>query len=133
MSMNYPNNHDAPDEGAIPEAVTVWMEMAHSVPLLTEAEEKELGQRIVQGDEAAYKRIVEANLRLVIAMASEESHRGYKPAPTMAKLIQEGNFGLMEAASKFNPALGQPFGSYALPWIHQAMNKAIPDQAKRSE
>jgi RNA polymerase primary sigma factor len=104
--------------------------MAQKTPLLTAAEEKDLGRRIQSGDEAAYKKMVEANLRLVITMALKQLHQGHNHSLTLADLIQEGNFGLMRAARKFDPALGYRFSTYASFWIRQAMSRAIADQAK---
>ena len=144
MSKNYPNGNSQrgveTTSAALPDAVAAWVKMAQKTPLLTAAEEKELGRRIakatssddgVRADaEAAYKRMVEANLRLVITMALKQLHQGHNHSLTLADLIQEGNFGLMRAARKFDPALGYRFSTYASFWIRQAMSRAIADQAK---
>lgn len=134
MSKNYQNG--SPSRGveatssALPDAVAAWVKMAQKTPLLTATEEKELGRRIAQGDEHAYQKMVEANLRLVITMALKQLHQGHNHSLTLADLIQEGNFGLMRAARKFDPALGYRFSTYASFWIRQAMSRAIADQAK---
>jgi RNA polymerase primary sigma factor len=134
MSKNYQNNNSSrgveATSSALPDAVAAWVKMAQKTPLLTAAEEKELGRRIAQGDEAAYQKMVEANLRLVITMALKQLHQGHNHSLTLADLIQEGNFGLMRAARKFDPALGYRFSTYASFWIRQAMSRAIADQAK---
>ena len=134
MSKNYPNNNGSrgveATSSALPDAVAAWVKMAQKTPLLTASEEKELGRRISQGDEDAYKKMVEANLRLVITMALKQLHQGHNHSLTLADLIQEGNFGLMRAARKFDPALGYRFSTYASFWIRQAMSRAIADQAK---
>jgi|GEM_PF-2014785 len=134
MSRNYPNNQNSRNveatSSALPDAVAAWVKMAQKTPLLTATEEKELGYKISKGDEAAYKRMVEANLRLVITMALKQLHQGHNHSLTLADLIQEGNFGLMRAARKFDPALGYRFSTYASFWIRQAMSRAIADQAK---
>lgn len=134
MARNYPTNQNSRNveatSSALPDAVAAWVKMAQKTPLLTATEEKELGYRISKGDEAAYKRMVEANLRLVITMALKQLHQGHNHSLTLADLIQEGNFGLMRAARKFDPALGYRFSTYASFWIRQAMSRAIADQAK---
>ena len=134
MTKNYQNNHNSrgveTTSAALPDAVAAWVKMAQKTPLLTAVEEKELGRRIANGDEEAYQRMVEANLRLVITMALKQLHQGHNHSLTLADLIQEGNFGLMRAARKFDPALGYRFSTYASFWIRQAMSRAIADQAK---
>lgn len=134
MSKQYQNGQSSrgveATSAALPDAVAAWVKMAQKTPLLTATEEKELGRRIAQGDEDAYKRMVEANLRLVITMALKQLHQGHNHSLTLADLIQEGNFGLMRAARKFDPALGYRFSTYASFWIRQAMSRAIADQAK---
>jgi len=134
MSKNYQTGTNSrgveATSAALPDAVAAWVKMAQKTPLLTAAEEKELGRRIAQGDEDAYKKMVEANLRLVITMALKQLHQGHNHSLTLADLIQEGNFGLMRAARKFDPALGYRFSTYASFWIRQAMSRAIADQAK---
>jgi RNA polymerase primary sigma factor len=134
MSKNYQNGNNSrgveATSAALPDAVAAWVKMAQKTPLLTANEEKDLGRRISAGDEDAYKRMVEANLRLVITMALKQLHQGHNHSLTLADLIQEGNFGLMRAARKFDPALGYRFSTYASFWIRQAMSRAIADQAK---
>jgi len=134
MSKNYQNGNNSrgveATSAALPDAVAAWVKMAQKTPLLTAVEEKDLGRRIATGDEDAYKKMVEANLRLVITMALKQLHQGHNHSLTLADLIQEGNFGLMRAARKFDPALGYRFSTYASFWIRQAMSRAIADQAK---
>ncbi len=134
MVKNFQNTQNSrgveTTSAALPDAVAAWVKMAQKTPLLTAVEEKELGRRIATGDEAAYQRMVEANLRLVITMALKQLHQGHNHSLTLADLIQEGNFGLMRAARKFDPALGYRFSTYASFWIRQAMSRAIADQAK---
>ncbi|TMD47938.1 MAG: RNA polymerase sigma factor RpoD/SigA [Chloroflexi bacterium] len=87
---------------------------------LTPAEEIELAQRVAAGDEWARHQLIEANLRLVIAIARQYSHTGVP----LLDLIQEGNLGLMRAAEKFDAQRGCRFGTYATWWIRQAVNRA---------
>ena len=138
MSKTYPNGNNQrgveTTSAALPDAVAAWVKMAQKTPLLTAAEEKELGRRIAKAGsqdpqeksdaEAAYKRMVEANLRLVITMALKQLHQGHNHSLTLADLIQEGNFGLMRAARKFDPALGYRFSTYASFWIRSALLRA---------
>src|ERR671934_2575272 len=94
--------------------------------LLTRAEELELARRKDMGDEAARRRLVESNLRLVIAMA-----RAYAPSGVpLPDLIQEGNLGLMRAVEKFDYRRGFKFSTYATWWIRQSVGRAVMDQAR---
>jgi RNA polymerase primary sigma factor len=94
--------------------------------LLTRAEELELARRKDLGDEAAKRRLVECNLRLVIAMARAYSSSGVP----LLDLIQEGNMGLMRAVEKFDYRRGYKLSTYATWWIRQSMTRAIADQAR---
>ncbi|OLB60448.1 MAG: hypothetical protein AUH94_07750, partial [Ktedonobacter sp. 13_2_20CM_2_54_8] len=93
---------------------------------LTPAEEIELAQRVAAGDEWARHQLIEANLRLVIAIARQYSHTGVP----LLDLIQEGNLGLMRAAEKFDAQRGCRFGTYATWWIRQAVNRAAINQSR---
>lgn len=93
---------------------------------LTPSEEKELAKRAKNGDEEAKKRLINANLKLVITIAKKAIHMSNLP---MTDLIQEGNLGLMIAAEKFNYKLGYKFATYASWWIKQSMFKAISEQS----
>lgn len=93
---------------------------------LTPSEEKELAKRVKNGDEEAKKRLINANLKLVITIAKKAIHMSNLP---MTDLIQEGNLGLMIAAEKFNYKLGYKFATYASWWIKQSMFKAISEQS----
>ena len=94
--------------------------------LLTRAEELELARRKDLGDEQAKRRLVECNLRLVIAMARAYSSSGVP----LLDLIQEGNMGLMRAVEKFDYRRGYKLATYATWWIRQSMTRAIADQAR---
>lgn len=93
---------------------------------LTAAEEIELAQRVAAGNEWARHQLIEANLRLVIAIARQYSHSGVP----LLDLIQEGNLGLMRAAEKFDGQRGCRFGTYATWWIRQAVNRAAINQSR---
>lgn len=94
--------------------------------LLTSEEEKEIAKRIVAGDQSAVEDIINHNLRLVIAVAKKYTNRGL---PIM-DLIQEGNIGLMRAATKFDYSKGFKFSTYATWWIRQGITRAIADQSR---
>lgn len=89
--------------------------------LLTPEEEKEVAMRIEQGDEDAKEDLIHANLRLVVSIAKHFIGRGMP----LLDLIQEGNLGLMKAASKFDPDTGNKFSTYAVYWIRQAISNSI--------
>jgi RNA polymerase primary sigma factor len=94
--------------------------------LLTHAEEVDLAQRAAAGDELAGRRLIESNLRLVIAIARRYTSTGVP----LIDLIQEGNLGLMRAAEKFDYRRGCHFGTYATWWIRQAVSRAAGEQSR---
>lgn len=103
-----------------------YMREISSYPTLTSAEEKELAKLAKNGDTAAKEKLIQANLRLVVAIAKKAIHMSGIP---MIDLIQEGNVGLMVAVEKFNYKLGYKFATYAGWWVKQAMFKAISEQS----
>ncbi len=111
---------------AIDDPVKVYLKEIGRVPLLTPEEEKNLAIRISSGDEAAKKRLSEANLRLVVSIAKRYLGRGMQ----FLDLIQEGNLGLIKAVEKFDYTKGFKFSTYATWWIRQAITRAIADQAR---
>ena len=116
-----------PAEGvSIDDPVKVYLKEIGRVPLLTPEEEVDLAVRISNGDEAAKKRLSEANLRLVVSIAKRYLGRGMQ----FLDLIQEGNLGLIKAVEKFDYTKGFKFSTYATWWIRQAITRAIADQAR---
>jgi len=93
---------------------------------LTHAEELDLARQVAAGDELARHKLIESNLRLVIAIARQYMSTGVP----LIDLIQEGNLGLMRAAEKFDYRRGCHFGTYATWWIRQAVNRAATDQSR---
>ena len=111
---------------SIDDPVKVYLKEIGRVPLLTPDEEVDLAVRISNGDEAAKKRLSEANLRLVVSIAKRYLGRGMQ----FLDLIQEGNLGLIKAVEKFDYTKGFKFSTYATWWIRQAITRAIADQAR---
>ena len=115
-----------PDGISIEDPVRMYLKEIGKVPLLSAEEEIELAQRMEEADEAAKKRLAEANLRLVVSIAKRYVGRGM----LFLDLIQEGNLGLIKAVEKFDYRKGYKFSTYATWWIRQAITRAIADQAR---
>ena len=110
----------------INDPVRMYLKEIGQIKLLTLAEESELADRIIAGDEQAKNILAEANLRLVVSIAKRYVGRGM----LFLDLIQEGNIGLMKAVDKFDVSKGYKFSTYATWWIRQAITRAIADQAR---
>ena len=115
-----------PDGVSIEDPVRMYLKEIGKVPLLSADEEIKLAQRMEEGDEAAKKKLAEANLRLVVSIAKRYVGRGM----LFLDLIQEGNLGLIKAVEKFDYRKGYKFSTYATWWIRQAITRAIADQAR---
>lgn len=111
---------------SIDDPVRMYLKEIGKVPLLTAEREKELAERMAEGDEDAKTELVEANLRLVVSIAKRYVGKGM----FFLDLIQEGNLGLMKAVDKFDYTKGYKFSTYATWWIRQAITRAIADQAR---
>lgn len=107
-------------------ALADYLKEIADYPSLTSTEERIIAKRAKEGDVDAKKQLVQANLKLVIAIARKAIHTSGIP---MIDLIQEGNLGLMIAADKFNYKLGYKFATYASWWIKQSMFKALSEQS----
>lgn len=108
------------------DVVKFYLKDIRKTPLLTFEQEQDLAKRMAKGDKEARARLIEANLRLVVAMAKRYIHRGLP----FADLIEEGNIGLIRAVEKFQYQRGFKFSTYASWWIRQAIERAIVNQAR---
>ncbi len=125
--MMSPEEIEKMQEGlAIDDPVRMYLKEIGKVPLLDPEEEVVLAEKMMEGDERAKNKIVEANLRLVVSIAKKHVGKGM----AFLDLIQEGNLGLMKAVDKFDYAKGFKFSTYATWWIRQAITRAIADQAR---
>ncbi|MBO4280549.1 MAG: sigma-70 family RNA polymerase sigma factor, partial [Lachnospiraceae bacterium] len=102
-----------PEGVSIEDPVRMYLKEIGKVPLLSADEEIELSKRMEEGDEAAKRRLSEANLRLVVSIAKRYVGRGMQ----FLDLIQEGNLGLIKAVEKFDYRKGYKFSTYATWWI----------------
>ncbi len=115
-----------PEGVNIDDHVKMYLKEIGKVGLLSTQEELELAKKMKHGDEAAKKKLAEANLRLVVSIAKRYVGRGM----LFLDLIQEGNLGLIKAVDKFDYTKGYKFSTYATWWIRQAITRAIADQAR---
>ena len=106
--------------------VKMYLKEIGQIDLLNAEDEVNLAKRMQLGDHRAKKKLVEANLRLVVSIAKRYVGRGM----LFLDLIQEGNMGLIRAVEKFDYRKGYKFSTYATWWIRQAITRAIADQAR---
>ena len=113
-------------EEKMSEPLQIYLNEIGQIPLLSEEEERSLGEKSAKGDADARKKLSEGNLRLVVSLAKHYTGRGI---PIM-DLIQEGNMGLMRAAEKYDYTKENRFSTYASWWIKEAMQRAIDQQSR---
>ncbi len=111
---------------SVNDPVRMYLKEIGKIPLLTTEQEQELAAKLADGDEAAYDRMIESNLRLVVSIAKRYVGRGLP----FLDLIQEGNLGLIKAVGKFDHTKGYKFSTYATWWIRQSISRAIADHAR---
>src|SRR5215217_5110915 len=112
--------------GEAPELIAGYFARIGKGKLLNHQEEIDLSKRAKMGDEAARKRLIEMNLKLVVSIVKKSRGQGLP----FEDLIQEGNIGLMRAVEKFDPDRGFRFSTYATWWIRQAVQRAVADKGK---
>lgn len=120
------NSYKRNDSGY--DSIQMYLREIGQYPLLTAQEERDLAQRILDGDEEARNLLARANLRLVVSIAKK--YVGRSPDLTLLDLIQEGNLGLFKAVDKFDHLKGFKFSTYATWWIRQAITRALADQSR---
>ncbi len=110
------------------DSVQMYLREIGKYPLLTAQQERELAQRIKEGDDEARNILARSNLRLVVSIAKK--YIGRSSDLTLLDLIQEGNLGLFKAVDKFDHTKGYKFSTYATWWIRQAITRALADQSR---
>jgi len=108
------------------EDLTIYLKDVRKTNLLTRAEELDLAKRIQQGDKKAEERLILANLRFVISVARQYQNVGIP----LSDLINEGNYGLIKAARRFNVDAGNKFISYAVWWVKQSILQCINENSR---
>jgi RNA polymerase nonessential primary-like sigma factor len=108
------------------DATQIYLSEIGFSPLLTAEEEILYARRALRGDEAARKRMIESNLRLVVKISRRYANRGL----ALLDLIEEGNLGLIRAVEKFDPERGFRFSTYATWWIRQTIERALMNQTR---
>lgn len=108
------------------DSLRLYFQDIRRAKLLTPEEEQELGRLIAQGDDAARKRMIESNLRLVVKVAKRYMGQGLP----LLDLIEEGNIGLIKAVERFKPEKECRFSTYAVLWIRQSIERGLVSQSR---
>lgn len=108
------------------DAIKIYLRDIQRTPLLTATAEKELAQRVENGEEAARNKMIESNLRLVVKIAKRYLNRGLP----LLDLIEEGNLGLIKSVERFNLKKECRFSTYATWWIRQSIERALINQSR---
>ena len=115
-----------PTEPQTADPLKLYVRQIGDGPLLTVTQERELARLKDLGDEAAKKKLIESNLRLVMSITRNYTKAGVP----LLDLIQEGNLGLIRAVEKFDYKMGYKLSTYATWWIRQAVTRALADQGR---
>lgn len=116
----YFDRHESPD------ATTLYLNEIGYIQLLTAEQEVHLAREVMAGSRRSKNRMIESNLRLVVAIAKRFQNRGL----CLLDLVEEGNLGLIRAVEKYNPELGYRFSTYATWWIKQSIDRALMNHAQ---
>ena len=108
------------------DSLRLYFQDIRTARLLTPEEEQELARLVVQGDDAARKRMIESNLRLVVKVAKRYMGQGLP----LLDLIEEGNIGLIKAVERFKPEKKCRFSTYAVLWIRQSIERGLVSQGR---
>ena len=108
------------------DSIQMYLREVGKIPLLNTEEEVSLAKRKEKGEKAAERKLIEANLRLVVSIAKKFVGKSL----SLLDLIQEGNIGLFRAVKKFDYRKGYKFSTYATWWIRQAITRALADQSR---
>jgi RNA polymerase primary sigma factor len=108
------------------QSLDIYLREIREIPLLSAEEEIELARCARKGDREALNRLVQSNLRFVVAVAKQYQNQGLP----LSDLINEGNLGLIKAAERFDEAKGFKFISYAVWWVRQAILQALAEQSR---
>lgn len=112
--------------GSTTDLTRIYLSEIGRTKLLTAEEERELARAVQSGCDHSKRRMISANLRLVVRIARAYIHRGLP----LLDLIEEGNLGLIRAVEKFDPERGFRFSTYATWWIRQAVERALMNQSR---
>ena len=118
--------YTASEESEVSDPIRMYLREIGKIPLLTLQGEVALSRRVEQGNQEAKKKLIEANLRLVVSIAKK--YTGH--CLSFLDLVQEGNIGLIRAVEKFDFRKGFRFSTYASWWIRQAITRALADQSR---
>jgi RNA polymerase sigma factor RpoS len=119
------DNEDGSSQKGL-DAIKYYLKEIRKTPLLTFEQEQAIAKKIEQGDQEARARMIEANLRLVVAIGKKYINRGLP----FSDIIEEGNLGLIRAVEKFQYQRGFKFSTYASWWIKQSIERAIVNQTR---
>src|SRR5690242_12870857 len=126
MESSFAAEGPASEQTSSEDPLKLYVRQIGGGALLTREAERELARRKDEGDEEAKKRLIEANLRLVMSITRHYTKAGVP----LLDLIQEGNLGLIRAVEKFDYKMGYKLSTYATWWIRQAITRALADQGR---
>lgn len=127
LVLTEPETEEAlPGASVVTDSMDMYLNRIGKWPLLGPDEECDLARKSKEGDDAAKRKLIESNLKLVVSVAKVYSRSGVP----LSDLIQEGNIGLIKAVDSFDPSKGFRFSTYAVSWIRQAITRAIERQGR---